>query len=589
MVGEFLKKSLGLVAVLAAASMALTGCSGSTATPSATFVKGSALVIGEAGPLANLNSGVYAAPNTTAAEADLAQLTLPAFYGHDATGALVANTAFGSVTAIDANSVEYKLAGAAKWSDGVPVSPADLALSFLAATDAGQPGFVANARFGSLALADKITVATDSVTVHWPTAVPADYQTTLQVTAPAHLVGSLALGGSATAAEGEQAVIDAATGASTDKLSKLEETYATSFATDSANPGKAVKAKYLLSAGPYNYVSANTNTVVLKANTGYSAGPKPAVENVTLRFYNSPDDLVAAISAKEVDLAAPVASGMNNLAQISDLAKKAGMSAVSGDSGQNEVVLLNYNKTGVFNLSTWKGNALQLETAKQMWFDFLPRAGIWSTLAGDKALSKTDSLVLSSTQAGYQASVDKNGSAAYQFQDAELSEQIWLAAKFDRTIKLRVLFDSGNSRGQLEYTQIARLGKLGGFDLRNNSTDNPASVLATGDWDVYITTMGRLASDPTAQALLSGALAGYSNDAVNAILASVPKGSTLAQQPKLLAKLDAALYANHFALPLFQLNNLVVSSSKLVKYQANPANSSVVWGYSNWSVSGTGK
>ena len=576
-----MKNSLLLSAIVVASSLLLSGCGINASEPTATFVRGSALVIGEAGTLTNFNSGVYANPASMTGQNDLAQLTMPSFYSHTAAGELVANEAFGTVTKLDAQSVEYKLAGSATWSDGEPISPADLALSYLAATDASQPGYASALRFTSLALADGLKVSQDSVTVHWPR-VPADYQTALPITAAAHVIGDIAVGAKG---KGEAAILAAATGTDASVVSKLQEAYATAQATDATKPTKNLKESKLVTAGPYSVVSVNSTTAVLKANTSYGFGPKPAVENVTLRFYSSADDLLNAISAKEVDLTAPIASGMNNLAQIQAAAKKAGFQAVKGDSGQNEAVLLNYGKGGAFNSASWP-NAEQAAAVKQMWFDFLPRAGIWSTLAGDKALSKTDSLVFASSQQGYQASVDKNGSAKYQFQDAETSEQLWLAAKFDRTVKLRVLFDSAGSRGQLEYTQLARLGKLGAFDLVNVSTDNPAAVLASGEWDVYITSMGRISTDAQAQALATGALTGFQNPEVTAILDSVPAGSTLDQQPKLMAKLDAALYANFFGLPVFQLDNLVVWSSKLSGYTANPKNSSIVWGYSNWSVTG---
>jgi ABC-type oligopeptide transport system substrate-binding subunit len=582
---SILKKSVSLVAALLAAGLALTGCS--TAKPQASFSAGSALAIGEAAPLLNLNAGVYGPTQSMATASDLAQLTLPGFYYHDATGALVANTAFGTVETKDKQTVTYTLTGAAKWSDGVPVSVADLALSYLAGTDQSQPGFVSSLRFGSLAFADSFKASGNSATVHFKQPV-ADHATALPLTAPAHLVGALAMAGSPSTDAAAQAVLDTATGVSQKYLSGLEQAFATKFATDSTNPNKTLTAKYLLTAGAYNIVSASASSVVLKANPAFTAGPKASVGNVTLSCFSSPDDLATAIGAKKVDLASPVTAAMSNLAQIQAAAKKAGYTTATADSGQNEVALLNYGKGSAFNAATWGNDPAKIAAAREGIFLFLPRAGIWSVLAGDSSLSKTDSLVFSSTDASYAPSVKTNGSAKYQFQDAEKSAEIWQAAKFDRTIKLRVLFDSSGPRGQQEYTELAQLGKLGGFDVQNISTDNPSAVLATGEWDLYLTNLGRVSTDAAAQAVVSGALTGFQSQNVSALLASVPAGSTLAANPKIAAKIDAALYAEHFGLPLFQLQNLVVWSSKFTKYSGNPGNSSVTWGYSLWAVSGKG-
>ncbi|MEY4411478.1 MAG: hypothetical protein RLZ69_1052, partial [Actinomycetota bacterium] len=213
--------------------------------------------------------------------------------------------------------------------------------------------------------------------------------------------------------------------------------------------------------------------------------------------------------------------------------------------------------------------------------------------AGDKSLKKSDSLVFGSADTEYQAAVNQNGSSAYQFQDAESAAEDWQNAKFDRTVKLRVLFDATGPRGQLEYTQLSRLGKLGGFDLENVSSDNPAAVLASGAWDVFITEQGRLAHDLSALGTAVGALTGFQEAAAaNIVALNLPKadGSRSLLDNAVDGKnLDQVLIQSGYGLPLFETSRLVVWSSKLQNYQPTVGNNSVVWGYSNWSVSGKGK
>ncbi|MFM7029790.1 MAG: ABC transporter substrate-binding protein [Micrococcales bacterium] len=583
-----MKKSLGFVAVIAALGLSLSGCAAAGPTQSAAGIqKGTSLVIGEPGLLTNINSGVYSTPLSEVASADLAQLTLPAFYYHDASGALVANTAFGTVKRDAASgNVTYTLSGKARWNDGELVSPADLALSFLASTNRDQPGFQSSLGQTSLALADKITVNNSGVVIHYSQPVP-DWQTALVLSAPAHVVGAKALGGSPSVADANQAIIDAATGASKTHLSDIETAFATGFVTNATDLAADVKASKLYSAGAYSIQSLSASRAILKANPSFNAGPLGSAETITLSFYAGPDQLNAAISAKQVDLAKPVASTMTTLAQAKALASKAGLTSLVADSGANEVILVNHASGSSFDAKTWGEGSQKLATAQKMLFQFLPRAGIRATFASDGSVAPTDSLVFSTGDNNYTASVNANGTSAFAFQSAELTAEEWQAAKFDRTISLRVLFDANSARGQLEYTRLANLGKLGGFDVQNVSTDTPASVLASGQWDIYIADLPRLSAANEGLATAVGVLGGFQDAKVSALVAKAAANGTLA--PKDQAALDKLLVAGYYGLPLFQLDSLLVSSSKLAKTTLNASNSSVVWGYSNWLVSAKGK
>ena len=583
-----MKKSLGLVVVVAALALTVSGCStGESSQQSAGIQKGTSLVIGEPGLLTNVNAGVYSTPNSETAAQDLAQLTLPAFYYHDANGALIANTAFGTVKRDAATgNVTYTLSGKAKWNDGEAVSPADLALSYLAATNRDQPGFQSALGQTSLSLADKITVSNSGVVIHYSQPVP-DWQTALALTAPAHLVGAKALGGGTSASDATQAVLDAATGASKSNLTALENAFSTGFVTDVTNPTSTIKVNKLFSAGAYSIASASASSVVLKANPGYSAGPLGSAETITLSFFSTPDELNAAIAAKSVDLAKPVQSTMATLAQDKTQAAGAGYTTSVADSGFNEVILVNHGSGSSFDSKTWGAGSAKLAAAQKMLFQFLPRAGMRATFASDGSLNPTDSLVFSTGDNNYSATIAGNGTTAYAFQNAEATAEEWQAAKFDRTIALRVLFDSNSARGQLEYTRLGNLGKLGGFDVQNVSTDTPASVLASGQWDIYITQLPRVGGANLGSATAVGSIGGFNDATVTSLVAKLASKGTLAAKDQ--AALDKALVAGYYGLPVFQLDSLLVSSAKLKKSTLNAGNASVVWGYSNWLVSAKGK
>jgi peptide/nickel transport system substrate-binding protein len=582
-----LKKSVAFIALAGLLVAALTGCSSSPASQG--LVPGTSLTIGEAGPLASLNTQILAAPGSAQAAADIATLTLPSFYSHDASGALVADTDFGAIKPVTSQDFEFTLTGKAKWSDGVAVSPADLAVSWLAATDAQQPGYSSNLRLTSLALANKLSFINGGVRLHFTRPIT-DWQTVLPLSVPAHQLAKLALPSeNLTDDHAVQVIQDIATGANQDHATDVANAFANAF--NAPTDGSSYDSGLFLTAGAYKVKSASSSSVVLAADPGYSAGPKASVATVTVSCFNTGDDLANAIDAKQVDLAAPVATTMSNLVQQEGKAKAAGYSTSLGDSGQNEVMLLNYGAGSAFNAATWKNDSKKAQAARQGFFQFVPRAGIWSELAGDKSLSKTDSLVFGSSDSSYQNSVDTNGTSAYQFQDAESSAEGWQAAKFDRTIKIRVVFDANGPRGQLEYSELARLGKLGGFDIANVSSENPASVLASGQWDVYITDQGRLNADNAALATAVGALTGFQNADVDSLISKgfSKDGKNPVASADAGKALDGLLVKNFYGLPLFQTERLVVWTSKIKGYSASTTNNSVVWGYSNWSVSGKGK
>lgn len=582
-----MKKTLGLVALAALVAATLSGCSSSGGQ--AQFTPGSSLTIGEGGSFTSINPGVYVPPATAQALQDLAVLTRPAFFTRDASGNLVENTDFGTVSRATDGTVSYTLSGKAKWSDGVPVDASDLVLSWLAAADKQVPGFASQLPQTSLGLADKLTLLPNGVKLHYSQPVP-DWKTALPITMPAHLVGKLAQpSANFTDAAAEKFITDRIGGDGTSsQFQALASAYSTAFNPAADGSNAKLDSALLVTSGAYEISSATGSSVVLKANQAFAAGPKASVDKITLRGFASQGELVQALAAKQVDLAAPQASTMFSLSQAQDQANSAGLHTLVGDAGQNEVALLNYGSGSSFNADTWKGNAAQISAARLGVFKFMPRAGIWTVLAGTSGISKTNSLVLSSSDGNYQASVNQNGTSAFAFQNAESSAEAWQAAGFDHTMPLRVLFDANSARGQLEFTEFSKLGKLGGFDVQNVSSDNPASVLSSGQWDVYITNLPRLSQDGAALATAVGALTGFHSDAASKLVAKVAAGSSLAGSGADELALDRALIQGYYGLPLFQLDNLVVWSDKLKGYSAKPGNASVAWGYSIWSVSAQG-
>jgi peptide/nickel transport system substrate-binding protein len=565
--------SLATFAVLAGA---LAGCSQVTGT--ASFVPGSSITIGESGELISANSGVATTTASQIAARDLAQLTMPAFFSPDAAGNLTANTDFGTVN-YSGSKVTFTLTGKAKWSDGVPVSPADLALSWMAAvnspaTGKADNGFNSNLVATSLALGSNPVLTEKSFSLSFSQPV-VDWQTMLPITVPAHLVVNAAFGISdASAAQAKLAEL-IANGKDWD-VRKVGAAYA------------AIGADQKVTAGAYKIASASSSVLKLTANKDFAWGPKPTVATVFINCYQSTDELLTAIAAKKVDLAAPVESPSQPYPQILNALKSSGLELSEGDAGKSEILLLNHSDASVFSVKG-AGGPKKSAAAQQAFFQFAPRTGIWNILLPGSALKRSNSLVFGSAQGDYSDSAANNGTANFKFQDGEASQELWAKSGFDRTIPVRVLFDSNNPRGQLEYTQLQQFGKVSGFTFKNVSTDTPSKVLASGEWDLFIADLERPSASRVGLATAVGSLAGFNEPSTNALVSKLAKQKDLSSQGTDLKILDKKLVAGHYGLPLFELPGVVVHSKKFSSFAGNSSMTQVTYGYSNWSVSASGK
>jgi len=608
-----LKKSVTrLATVLAVAALvgSVTGCAGAT---KAYLVPGSSLSIGESGSLTNLNSAVGGSAASMRASADLAALTMPTFYTPDANGTLVANTDFGTVKAGPNNTVTYTLTGKASWTDGEKVSVADLALSYLEATQSpAVQNLAAGSQTGStsvgtssdpalgpsyfgkalaetsLGYATSAVASSHSLTVTFAHPVE-DFKTALPITAAAHLVGKLALNNpAATAADGKALILAALKDPSdaAGNWPKIAAVYGSSFSADAAS--SRFNSQAFVSAGPYLITKATTAKVSLKANPAFNWGPKATVQNVNLNCFNSTDELLSAITAGKVDLASPDSTSSQTLAAELASLKSKELQVTSGDSADQEVIILNQGQKSAFDPAAYGNDSKKSLAVAKAFFAFMPRAGIWNDLLGSTGLTKSDSLALQPGSANYSSAIQQNGTRNYQFQNAELSQQLWKQAGFTRTVKVRVLFDSANPRGQLEYTRLATWSVLGGVTIENVSSQDPSQLLTSGGWDAYITTIPSMQSSQAAIGRYL-ALSGIKDASIDVLVKELAKSKNPGQESGTLVALDRALIGGHVALPIFQLPKIVVNSKRMVGYKANLANESVTTGYSNWVVKATSK
>lgn len=566
-----MKNKIASVALLALLAGSLVGCA--NAGTEVAFQPGSSIVIGEQAQLENLNSGVATGIASSQAAANLAYLTMPSFYGHASSGELLANSDFGTVTRVSNTTVDYKLTGKARWSDGKPVTGNDLNLSVVAAKTGFDSvtgaGFNTNLHATSLAQAHVITVSANELKLSY-SQVPADWQTNLPITAPAHLIAPNGL-------------------ATTAGVAEAAKNYNEYSAFTVAGVAQTVAKQRLITAGAYLIKSASPKQVRLVHNPNFVWGQKPVVDKITIDYFNGPGKLLAALKSGAVDLATPQETATTSWQQISDAVGAAKGTSVKGVGPNNELVVLNHNTGATFSADTYNGDSTKAQLLAMGFMHFIPRSGIYNTLLAGSALSKTDSFAFANGSSNYSSSVEQNGTSSYAFQNQELAQENWQKAGFARKLTVRVLFDSNNPRGQLEYAQLAQWGKVSGFNIQNVSTNNVNAVLLSGGWDVLIGAFPRADQSLATAAALGGGLDGLSAKKLNSALTALGKEPDPAKRSGLLSALDQQLVASYAGLPLFELPSMIYTAKKLGEYQPNLGLQNLTWGYPFWSVSTASK
>lgn len=363
-----LGRCAGVLATLVLGAGGLTGCAADPVDPA----RAGTVVVSSDLPFASLNGAT--AEGRSAGSVLVRGLVQSGFTTLAPDGTVVVDESFGTVEKVADQplTVRYTIAPTATWSDGVPVTPADLLLEWAARSGQldevvpelgpdGEPAPVPDGvvAFGApsavLARASAVpTVDGASVTVVYDVPV-ADWQLALDVNLPAHVVGRLALDPSAPAGASPSATPSAvapgaSAGASATASPSSPVASATPVASASpsagANPsaspadawaqavvtavqqqdrealvaisrvwrnaGRAgdVGADPTLTTttGPYVLASIGSNGVEAVRNEAYRGADPAAFDVVRVRTDLDPLAQLDAVGDGDVDVAAPVST-----------------------------------------------------------------------------------------------------------------------------------------------------------------------------------------------------------------------------------------------------------------------------------------
>lgn len=603
---------LALGTAVAVAAAALAGC-----TAEDRVVEGSRASVAVSGSLTSLN------PNTSygrasGLNADVAYLTGSAFAYPDADYALVRDTSFGEAEVIDRDplTVRYTLAEDITWSDGVPVTPADLLLAWLANSGAldtpdvdlepyidaetGRLGELPDdvvhfdgARGRGLELATQTPQLGDdgrSLFVHFDAFTPG-WETALAPGLPAHVVAAraleLPLRDEAAEADAEPepelaraaqaALVAAIAEGDTAALSAIAGVWNSGFDLVGSQPD----AELLVATGPYRVTAVSDGAVTLTANPRYRGDRAPAIETLVLTTVGDPAELVRRLRAGEVDVAAPTPD--EKLA--TELADIPGLTVTAGSEATYEHLDLQFadSKSGLF------GDA----RVREAFLHVVPRQQIVDELvtAVQADAAVLDSFVLRPGAEGYAETIAENGSADYQSTDVDAATAL-LAEAGIASPEVCVLYDPADERRLAQFELIQTSAARAGFRVTSCArTDWVDWLGVAGAYDAALFAWDTTRLGPSAVAAvfrsdsLVANLNRYRSDDADALIDEVTGTDDPEAQTTGLQQLDALLWADAYGVPLFAHPTLTAVSERIEGVTRSPLARGVLWNAWAWTPS----
>ncbi|HEY9499716.1 MAG TPA: ABC transporter family substrate-binding protein [Terrimesophilobacter sp.] len=550
------------------------------------------------------------------ANSAIVQAVNSSFNRYDSAPKLVPDTSFGSyqLLSTDPLTVRYTIADGVTWSDGVPVSAADLLLAWAANSGAlntedfddsdyidretGQytkpfPSdtvFFDGAVNEGLQYVTKTPVIGDdgrSLTLSYDRYF-ADWPLVLEVGLPAHVVAGHALKldppskGSATDAERRQAaerardaLVDAIQKRDTARLSAISSFWDSGFNFDSLPDDSSL----LVSTGPYTITGfTKGKQVTLTANPNYHGDRNPVIETIVVKFIADPLSQVQALKDGEADVIAP---------QLSDDVATAllgirGATVESGFDGTYEHLDLQIadSRSGVF------GD----KRVREAFLKVVPRQQILDAVVlpvqEDAALRSSQLFLPGSPD--YADAVAGNGSSAYAEVDVPGAKALLAEAGAIRPV-VCILFDPGNPKRLLEFQLIQKSAALAGFGITDCSSPDWVNLLGTpGSYDasLFAWKVTNL-SVAGAQAIFGTGersnLNHYSNPAVDTLFDQLAIETDPAKRTGIRQEIDRLLWSDAYGVTLYQNPAVVAYNGTVSGVKLAPLSPGVLWNVWEWA------
>lgn len=554
-----------------------------------------------------------------AAEANSAilQAVNSSFNRYDAEPKLVQDTSFGRYQVLSNNplTVKYTIADGVSWSDGVPVTAADLLLAWAAnsgvlntkGVDASdyvdsETGKFAKPFPGTVVYFDgqtseglqyvtTIPVISDdhrSLTLTYDRFFP-DWRLVLQVGLPAHVVAAHALHLAsesalpdkpssaayvAAATKAARALVDAIRIHDITKLSAIANFWNSGFNLD----GMPKDRSLLVSTGPYTITGfTKGKQLTFSANQNYHGEHSPVVEKIVVRFVADALTQLAELKDGSANVIVPRPSEEMSKA----LAGVSNATVQRGFDGAFEHLDL--------QMANSKSGSFADVRIREAFLKVVPRQEILDAAVqpvNDKAAVRSSQLFLPG-EPGYAESVAANGSSEYSHVDVSGAKALLAEAGVpDPTVCM--LFDPANPKRLREFQLILHSAALAGFRVTDCSSPDWMNLLGVpGSYDasLFAWNVTNLSTAGQEAIFATGGrnnLNFFSSQKVDDLFGRLSVAVDDSARITTKQQIDAELFADAYGLPLYQDPAVVAVDGTVSGVKLAPLSPGILWNVWQW-------
>lgn len=574
------------VAGVAAAALALAGCTTTTPDPgntggstSAPPAAGATVTIAEVNELTSFQTGT--ADGNVDINNQIDYFTKGAFFYLDPAAAVVYDESFGTVEQVseDPLVVKYTVNEGVVWSDGEAFDADDMVLAWAAASGyydgAGEGGVKYFSPAGSTAGLDQTSypeIGDDGRSITLTFSGPYADWTLFQPTGvPAHVVASNAsIDGSLLD------VFEAATpGEENAELREVATFWNTGFDAASLPDDPAL----YLATGPFIVSEWSPGqSVTLVKNERYTGDHSPeGIDKIVVRFIADGPAQVAALQNQEVDIINPQASS-DLLATLEGLS---GVNILTGPTGSYDHLDLNHNPSGVFADAN----------VREAFLKTVPRDQLVDALIRtiDPEAPLLNSQIFFPGVEGYAEAEAVNGLSAFVDPDIEGAKALLAGA----TPTVRIAYNKDNPNRLDAFLAIQASAAQAGFNVVDGGLagDVWGGALTQPDtWDAFIfgwSTVGAgVGGVPQLFKSTSDSNFGkFNSPEADALMDQLVRSVDPAEQVQLQVQIDEILGKGFFGLPMYVLPGVFANSERINGIEYNTWQTGPIWNFWEWTVS----
>ncbi|WP_432393787.1 ABC transporter family substrate-binding protein [Pseudarthrobacter sp. L19] len=582
------------VGVAAAAALALSACAGNSggSTPSSSAAAGKT---GGSATVVEVNAFNTFNPNTADGNTDInskvSYATHSGFYYIDNKLNVVRNEKFGKMEKTSDNplTVKYTINDGVKWSDGTPVTAADLLLQWAAFSgyynDADADAKTGTSYFSyagdptGLALTDFPEMSDDGKSMTIKYSKPfADWEIALGgpgVDIPAHVLAKKAGLADAKAfvsmLKGMPRGDSKAPKPANAQLKAMSDLWNTGFDTKTlpADP------ELFLSNGPYVVKTINQDqSLTMVKNKDYNWGPDAKLDEITVRYIGDSAAQVQALKNGEADIIAPQASA-DTVDQLKALESQ-GVTVDQGNQLSYDHIDLNY--TGPF----------ADKNVREAFMKTVPRKDIVDKIVKklDPKAAPLDSQLFVPDQAAYADSVKNNGSSAYQDVDIDGAKKLLNGA----TPEVRIMYNKDNPNRVDAFSLIRESAAKAGFKIVDGGLGKSdwGKALGKGGYDAtifgWINPGVGVSGVP--QIFKTGNDSNFnqfSDKDADKLMDELIVTTDKSKQDGLIQQIDKKIWDSAYGLPLFQAVGVDAYSDRITGVKYMPNQTGVWWNFWEWA------